>query len=121
MKLAEMHIAFLACSVAFAQGDPFVGVWKNDEVRLTLETGIASGIYVGDLEFAGKTYPVPSRSNPAGSSLSGSFGAGASKFQFSARIDAGTMRFVTDSAEYLLAREGCGPQKFRPSPARSFK
>jgi hypothetical protein len=106
MKTAAMTTVFLALRLAFAQGDPFVGVWKNAEVRLTLETGIASGIYVGDLEFAGKTYPVSSRSNPAGSSLSGSFAADGRKFQFLAHIDAGTMRFVTDGSEHVLTREG---------------
>jgi hypothetical protein len=105
MKIGAATALLLASCAAFGQGDPLAGVWKNDAIRLTLKAGSAAGLYAGSLEFAGKTYPVSSRSNPAGSSLSGEFTTGASKFQFSARIDAGKLRFVSDGSEHLLTRE----------------
>ena len=88
------------------QTDPLAGNWRNDEVRVTLKAASAIGTYGGSLEFGGKTYPVSSRSNPAGNSISGDFMTDGGKFQFSARLDAGRLRFVTDGTEYVLTREG---------------
>jgi hypothetical protein len=105
MKLKALGAALLLACGALAQTDPVAGVWRSDEVRLTLKPANAAGTYAGSLEFGGKTYPVASRSSASGGSISGDFTANGSKFQFTARIEGDRLRFVTEGTEYVLAHE----------------
>src|SRR6185436_3266833 len=109
MKVGILATTLLALSGLLAQiADPFAGVWKNEELRLTLAAGGAAGVYSGSLEFGGKTFPVSSRSTSPGSSISGTFISDGNRFEFSARLEAGKLKFTTEGTEYLLTRESTG-------------
>jgi len=104
MKWNALGAVLFVCG-ALAQTDSVLGVWRNDEVRLTLKPANAAGAYAGSLEFGGKTYPVASRSKASSGWISGDFTASGSQFQFTARVEGDRLTFVTEGTEYVLIRE----------------
>jgi hypothetical protein len=81
-------------------GDPHVGVFADERLRLTLEP--ASDGLTGEIVFDGERFPVTAR--PAGGGVGGHFVAGGTAYAFAATLAGDTLTLVTDDARYVLQR-----------------
>jgi hypothetical protein len=82
------------------------GTYKDNKLQVTLAPA-AGGTYTGQVEMAGKTFPL--NANAAGNLLTGKFSQGAASFDFTATLSGSTLSFKTGSATYRLEREGGAP------------
>src|SRR5437016_3393724 len=76
MKAAVL--AYVLAAVAFAQRDPFAGVFQSDKVALELKG--AGGNYTGTLTVQGPALQVSVRAE--GASANGTFSAGGRNYAF---------------------------------------
>ncbi len=83
-----------------AAGDPHVGVFADERLRLTL-AATAEGL-AGEIVFDGARYPVTARTQGGG--LTGHFLAGGTSYAFGAQLVGDTLTFVTDDTRFVLQR-----------------
>jgi len=79
--------------------DPFVGTFSGDGLTLAL-TASGDG-YVGDVTFAGRTYPLQARASSA-EALTGTFVSGGTGFAFELALDGDARVFTTGTSRYVL-------------------
>jgi hypothetical protein len=102
-----------AGGAAVPAGDPFVGTFANDKLRLQLQGG--GGQYQGQIQFQGQTFAATAQS-PDGRSLRGKFTTGAGSFDFTASLQGSGLSFSTGGTTYQLQKQGGGPAAAPANP-----
>ena len=80
--------------------DPFVGVFSDDALTLTL-SGTA-GAYTGSLDLRGQIYPVQAATS--GNVLNGTFSSGGATFAFTATLEGTVLRLESDGNAFTLEK-----------------
>ena len=97
--------------------DPLVGSYEGEDLTIVLRAG--SGGYEGEIRRGGDSYPLSAKKQDDGG-LKGTFEAAGSSFEFTAKVENGTIELVTGGATYSAKKKS--PAVTNPlSPDRSGK